>query len=196
MTTLHDAVAAELEVALPGRLHRSGSSGYRDTLSRIFFPDAARRSPPCVVHPRDGRVEVQGGATVGAVLGALADPDLPDSALSDSGRVIAVGIVGLAGFGLATRGGVGYLTRSVGLTLDHLVEIELVLPDGEVVRLDEDSTGTGAELWWAVRGCAPSFGVVTSAVLRTVAHGPVLVDRLRLLRDHIDPGRVLAVHPF
>ncbi|MFE0750932.1 FAD-binding oxidoreductase [Gordonia sp. NPDC058843] len=217
MTTLSDGIAAELDDALAGRVHSPGSPGYRESLSRIFFPDASRREPPCVVHPRntsdvatamrivsagggritvrggglssncvdesavlldlsvhltgvdagDGIVRVQGGATVGSVLDALAG----------SGRVIPVGIVGLAGFGLVARGGVGYLTRSVGLTLDHLVEVELVRPDGEVIRLDEDSTGIEADLWWAVRGCAPSFGVLTSAVLRTVSQGPVHVDR-------------------
>lgn len=113
-------------------------------------------------------VTVGGGATVGAMLDAL----------RRAGRVVPVGIVGLAGFGLATRGGVGYLSRSAGLTLDHLVEVELVLPSGAVVRLSERSTGVEADLWWAVRGCAPCFGVVTSAVFRTIEQGPVFVDRL------------------
>ena len=53
-----------------------------------------------------------------------------------------------------------------------------MLPSGEVVHLSEDSTGEEAELWWAVRGCAPCFGVVTAAVLRTHEQGPVFVDRV------------------
>ncbi|WP_238421620.1 FAD-binding oxidoreductase [Gordonia sp. 'Campus'] len=233
MTTSPDGIAAELDAAIPGRVHPPGSAGFRESLSRIFFPDAARRNPPCVVHPRtvsdvattmrvvssaggrvtvrggglssncvddaavlldlsvhltgvddirDGTVRVQGGATVGAVLDTLAD----------TGRVIPVGIVGLAGFGLATRGGVGYLTRSVGLTLDHLVAVELVRPDGEVVSLHEDSTGADADLWWAVRGCAPSFGVVTSAVLRTVPQGPMHVDRAVVELDALDDYFAIA----
>jgi FAD/FMN-containing dehydrogenase len=187
-------------------------------LGRVFFPDASRRRPPCVVQPRsaadvqttirtaaatgaqvtvrggglssncvadgavmidlsthlgtafrgDDRVIVSGGATVGAML----------ESLQSAGRVVPVGIVGLAGFGLAARGGVGYLTRSVGLTLDHLIEVELVLPSGDIVRLSDASTGDEADLWWAVRGCAPCFGVVTSAVLRTHEQGPVFIDRL------------------
>jgi FAD/FMN-containing dehydrogenase len=54
----------------------------------------------------------------------------------------------------------------------------MVLPSGELVTLSEESTGDDADLWWAVRGCAPSFGVVTSAVVRTREQGPVFVDRL------------------
>lgn len=238
MTTLDHGMTAHLEVALPGRVHLPGSVGYRDSLGRIFFPDASRRHPPCVVHPRDtsdvamtmrtvtahggtvtvrggglsstsvddaavlldlsvhltsvrprgAHVEVEGGATVGSVLDALAA----------EGRVIPVGIVGLAGFGLVTRGGVGYLTRSTGLTLDHLVEVELVLPDGEVVRLSEDSGGVDADLWWAVRGCAPSFGVVTRAVIRTHEQGPVHVDRavieLDALPAYFDTAPTLPRH--
>jgi FAD/FMN-containing dehydrogenase len=118
--------------------------------------------------PDGDRVVVGGGATMGTMLDALAP----------AGRVVPVGIVGHAGFGLATRGGVGYLTRSLGLTLDHLVEVELVLPSGEVVRLSDASSGDEADLWWAVRGCAPPFGVVTSAVFRSHQLGPVWVDRM------------------
>jgi FAD/FMN-containing dehydrogenase len=113
-------------------------------------------------------VIVDGGATMGTMLDALAP----------TGRVVPVGIIGHAGFGLATRGGVGYLTRSLGLTLDHLVEVELVLPSGDVVRLSDASSGDEADLWWAVRGCAPPFGVVSSAVFRSHEVGPVWIDRM------------------
>jgi hypothetical protein len=118
---------------------------------------------------RDGtRLRAGGGATVATILDSLAPV----------GRVVPVGVAGAAGFGLVTGGGIGYLTRSAGLTLDHLDEIELVLPSGEAVHLSETSRGRDAELWWAVRGCAAPFGVVTSAVLRTFQQGPVHVDRL------------------
>ncbi|BBZ27373.1 FAD-linked oxidase [Mycolicibacterium madagascariense] len=213
-----DDVTDRLVSVLGERVHRPGTPGYRASLDGVFFPDASRRSPVAVVHPRDvqdvasvmrtaahsgdrvtvrggglssncvddsavmidlsvhmadvavrgDRVVVQGGATVGAALAAVAP----------HGRAIPVGIVGLAGMGLITRGGVGYLTREVGLALDQLVEVELVLPGGRVVRLSQDSVGEDADLWWAVRGCAPPFGVVTSVVMRTVEQGPVFVDRL------------------
>lgn len=198
--------------------HSRGSVGYSASLERVFFPDASRRSPLAVVHPRTtqdvatvmriatetgGQVTVRGGglssncvadSAVMIDLSAYLNTAVPQSdqvriaggstvgaalaAIADTGRVIPVGIVGLAGLGLVTRGGVGYLTRKVGLTLDHLVEVELVLPTGEVVTLSEASTGDEAELWWAARGSAPAFGVVTSVVLRTFEQGPVFVDRL------------------
>lgn len=211
-------LGAALMAALGECVHLPGALGYQLSLDRVFFPDASRRRPPVVVHPRSAadvaaamrvvhnvggrvtvrggglssncvaddavmidmsvhlshanpvgdQVRVDGGATVGDALAAM----------EPAGRVIPVGIVGLAGFGLVTRGGVGYLTRSVGLTLDHLVEVEIVLPTGELVRLSDDSSGREADLWWAVRGSAPAFGVVTSAILRTQPQGPMFVDRL------------------
>ncbi|MCZ4549612.1 FAD-binding oxidoreductase [Gordonia rubripertincta] len=209
-----DRLAAEL----PGSVHLPDTAGYAETLGRVFFPDASRRRPACVVSPAttgdvatvmraanecglgvtvrggglssncvaDGavlldlsrhmnsarqegdQVVVAGGATVGAMLDALAP----------AGRIVPVGIAAHAGFGLMSRGGVGYFTRSLGLTIDHLVEVELVLPSGRAVRLSDESGGDDADLWWAVRGCAPPFGVITSATLRTHEAGPVWVDRM------------------
>ena len=211
-------VVGRLLADLGDQVQLPGSAGYAAALDRVFFPDAARRRPPCVIQPRTtadvakvmtvarqagGRVTVRGGGLSStcvaddAVLvdlsvhhgGAAVDGDLVVldggatvgaalAALAPTGRVIPVGIVGLAGFGLVTRGGVGYLTRSVGLALDHIIEVEMVLPSGDIVHLSEHSAGEEADLWWAVRGAAPCFGVVTSAVLRTHPQGPVFVDRL------------------
>ena len=117
--------------------------------------------------PDRERVVLGGGARVSTMLDVLAP----------AGRAVPVGIIGHAGLGLVTRGGVGYLTRSLGLTLDHLVEVELVLPTGDVVHLSDASTAEAADLWWAVRGAAPAVGVVTAAVLRTHEVGPIWVDR-------------------
>jgi hypothetical protein len=112
---------------------------------------------------------VGGGATMGTVLDTLA----PQS------RRIPVGVVRFAGMGLALQGGVGYWTRSLGLTLDHIRAVELVVPSGEVLALSEESTGAQADLWWAVRGCAPSFGIVTSVTFRSrPAPRRVFVQRL------------------
>lgn len=101
-------------------------------------------------------VKVGGGATMGAILDALAP----------HGRLLPVGVPPLPGMGLALQGGVGYLSRSLGLTLDHLRAVEIVVPSGQVFELSEKSTGDEADLWWAVRGCAPNLGVVTSATFR------------------------------
>src|SRR5690349_7810351 len=201
-TEQRQAAVRQLERVLSDRVFPPGTDGYAAALDRVFFPDAARRRPACVVAPAsatevssvmriaeatgasvtvrggglsstcvaDGAIMIDlsvhldhaaidgdmlvagGGATVGTMLDALAG----------TGRRVPAGIVRLAGLGLVTRGGVGFLTRSLGLTLDHLVSVELVLASGEVLRLSAGSGGDEAELWWAVRGCAPSLGVVTS----------------------------------
>ncbi|EST09419.1 Berberine/berberine-like protein [Kalmanozyma brasiliensis GHG001] len=63
-----------------------------------------------------------------------------------------------------TTGGFGYLTRAYGLSLDNITEVEMVLADGTIVTLNEDSKKKSQleqDLWWAVRGAAPCFGIVT-----------------------------------
>ncbi|CDS01566.1 hypothetical protein [Sporisorium scitamineum] len=63
-----------------------------------------------------------------------------------------------------TTGGFGYLTRAYGLSLDNIVEVEMVLADGTIVALNEESKTKSKQeqdLWWAVRGAAPCFGIVT-----------------------------------
>ncbi|NKX91937.1 LLM class flavin-dependent oxidoreductase [Sanguibacter hominis ATCC BAA-789] len=61
--------------------------------------------------------------------------------------------------GLATAGGVGFLSRSQGLTIDRVRAVEMVLADGSVVRASADEN---AELFWGVRGAGGNLGVVTS----------------------------------
>lgn len=69
-----------------------------------------------------------------------------------------------------TIGGFGYLSRAYGLSLDNIVELELVLADGQVMTLNEASAQSSnvleRELWWAVRGAAPCFGIVTRIVAK------------------------------
>jgi FAD/FMN-containing dehydrogenase len=66
------------------------------------------------------------------------------------------GTVGLAGITLG--GGVGYLSRKHGLTIDNLLAVEIVTADGEIRQVD---AGNEPELFWAVRGAGANFGVVT-----------------------------------
>ena len=66
------------------------------------------------------------------------------------------GSVGLGGITLG--GGIGFLVRRHGMTIDSLLAAEVVTADGEVVRADEESH---ADLFWAIRGGGGNFGVAT-----------------------------------
>jgi hypothetical protein len=61
--------------------------------------------------------------------------------------------------GLATAGGIGFLARKHGLTIDHLRAVEMVLADGTLVRASEVEN---TELFWAVRGAGANFGVAVA----------------------------------
>lgn len=98
----------------------------------------------------DGRVRIGAGATWGAAAAALAEHGLAIS----SGDTTSVGVGGLT-----QAGGIGWLVRKHGLTVDHLLAAELVTASGEVVRA---SATENADLFWAVRGGAGNFGVVTA----------------------------------
>ncbi|HEX7347790.1 MAG TPA: FAD-binding oxidoreductase [Candidatus Limnocylindrales bacterium] len=71
------------------------------------------------------------------------------------------GSVGLGG--LITGGGVGYLVRKHGLSIDNLLAAEVVTADGQVRTVDDD---TEPDLFWAIRGGGGNLGVVTRFKLR------------------------------
>jgi FAD/FMN-containing dehydrogenase len=71
------------------------------------------------------------------------------------------GSVGLGGITLA--GGVGFLIRRNGLTIDDLLAAEVVTADGEVVHASEESE---PDMFWAIRGGESNFGIVTRLQLR------------------------------
>jgi FAD/FMN-containing dehydrogenase len=66
------------------------------------------------------------------------------------------GSVGIGGITLA--GGIGFLVRKHGLTIDNLLAAEIVTADGRLRRVDAE---TESELFWALRGGGGNFGVVT-----------------------------------
>jgi FAD/FMN-containing dehydrogenase len=84
------------------------------------------------------------------------------------------GSVGIGGITLG--GGVGYLVRKHGLTIDNLLAAEIVTADGNILQIDENNH---ADLFWAIRGGGGNFGVVTKFKFQlqdlTQAYGGMLL---------------------
>lgn len=88
------------------------------------------------------------------------------------GLAVALGTAPTVGLGLVLQGGVGHLTRKLGLSMDRIHSLQLVTA-AEVLNLSSESEGTELkELFWAAVGCAPNFGVVTSVTLKAVPFQP------------------------
>jgi FAD/FMN-containing dehydrogenase len=123
-------------------------------------------------------ITVDAAASMARVGGGALLKDLLD-ATHQHGLTVPVGIIGTTGVGgLTLGGGMGHLTRGLGLTIDNLVAATVVLADGSIVQTDAERE---PELFWALRGGGGNFGVVTSFSFRchpltTVLAGPVLYD--------------------
>jgi FAD binding domain/Berberine and berberine like len=118
------------------------------------------------VDPASQTVRVDAGCTSGDV----------DHATHPFGLAVPFGIVSTTGVaGLTLGGGTGYLTRKYGLTIDNLLEADVVLADGSFVTA---SKSQHSDLFWALCGGGGNFGVVTSFLfqahpVRTVYAGPI-----------------------
>jgi FAD/FMN-containing dehydrogenase len=85
-------------------------------------------------------------------------------ATGEHGLVTGLGDAGSVGIGgITLAGGVGFLARKAGLTIDDLLAADVVTADGELLRASEDSE---PDLFWAIRGGEGNFGVATRLQLR------------------------------
>jgi len=92
-------------------------------------------------------------AGAGLTAGEVGEAVLPHGLVVGFGDTASVGIGGLT-----TGGGVGYLVRRDGLTVDNLIGAEIVTADGEILTVDADNH---PELFWGIRGGGGNFGVAT-----------------------------------
>jgi hypothetical protein len=133
-------------IAIRGGGHNGGGLGLCDDglvidLSGLKF---------VLVDTSDNTVRVGGGNVWGEV----------DHATHPFGLAIPAGVISTTGVGgLTLGGGLGYLTRKYGLTIDNLLEADMVLADGSFVTVNAHQN---TDLFWAIRGGGGNFGIVTS----------------------------------
>lgn len=152
-----------LLIAIRGGGHNGGGLGICDDgmvidLSGIKFVH---------VNTSNNTVRVGGGNLWGEV----------DHATHAFGLAIPAGIISTTGVGgLTLGGGIGYLARKYGLTIDNLLEADMVLADGSFVTVNAKQH---TDLFWAIRGGGGNFGIITSFKfqahkVKTVFGGPTL----------------------
>jgi FAD/FMN-containing dehydrogenase len=157
-----------IDIAVRGGGHNAGGLAVADGALVIDMSLLHSTTVDAVAHT----VRVDAGCTWGDV----------DHATVGFGMATPSGFLASTGVaGLTLGGGIGYLSRRFGLTIDNLLSADVVLADGTFVTASETSH---PDLFWALRGGGGNFGVVTSFTFRchdigesgTIIGGPVLYD--------------------
>jgi hypothetical protein len=143
------AVTFARDAGLPVAVRSGGHSGAgHGTVDGGLVIDLRDRKQ-LDVDPGARTAWAEAGLTAGEVTAATAA----------HGLAIGFGDTGSVGIGgITLGGGVGYLSRAHGLTIDNLLAADVVLADGRVVRADVEQH---PDLFWAIRGGGGNFGVVT-----------------------------------
>ena len=147
-----------LEIAIRGGGHNVAGTAVCD--DGIVIDMSSMRGVRVDVAGR--RAWVQGGALWGDV-----DRETQAHGLATTGGIVSH--TGVAG--LTLGGGVGWLMRTHGLTIDNLVASDIVTADGKLLRASQDEH---PDLFWALRGGGGNFGVVTSFEFRLHSVGPIV----------------------
>lgn len=115
------------------------------------------------VDPEARTARVQAGVLLGEL----------DRETQEFGLAVPSGIVTHTGVaGLTLGGGIGWIMRKHGLTIDNLLSVDLVTADGELVKASKDRN---TDLFWGVRGGGGNFGIVTEFEFRLVPLGPYVM---------------------
>jgi FAD/FMN-containing dehydrogenase len=164
------ATEHRLEVAVRGGSHSTSGASVVD--AGLMIDLSCWRH--VAVDPATRRARVSGGAL-------LADLD---AATQAHGLAVPAGLVSHTGVGgLTLGGGMGWLSRLAGLSVDNLVGAELVTAEGRIVRAAHDEN---SDLFWALRGGGGNFGVVTEFEFKLLPVGPPV--QLGLLFWTLDDG--------
>jgi FAD/FMN-containing dehydrogenase len=165
-----------LEITVRGGAHGMSGAAVADRGLMIDLSQLNRVS----VDPQAKRARASGGAL-------LADLD---AAAQAHGLAVPAGVVSHTGVGgLTLGGGMGWLTRQAGLSIDNLVSAQVVTASGQIRRT---STDENPDLFWAIRGGGGNFGVITEFEFRLHEVGPVV--QAGLLFWDLEQGRdVLGV---
>jgi FAD/FMN-containing dehydrogenases len=147
-----------LEVGVRGGGHNYGGAAVPEDGLMIDLGGLDR----VTVDPAARRVRCGGGATQAQL----------DAATQEHGLAVTGGTISHTGVGgLTLGGGMGWLIRACGLTVDNLVSAEVVLPDGRCLRAAADEH---PDLLWALKGGGGNFGVVTEFEFRLHPIGPIV----------------------
>jgi len=153
----------KLPIAIRGGGHNAGGLGICDdglvidlSLMKGIHVDMEEKT-----------IRVEGGCLLGDI----------DHATQPFGMAVPSGVFSTTGIsGLTLGGGIGHLSRAYGLSIDSLVEADVVLADGSVVTCSEEKY---SDLFWAICGGGGNFGIVISFLFKMhpagiVYGGPML----------------------